>query len=198
MSLALGALQSPVHLDETGWQLAVVIGSFLAAVHAYRKLEPYFAITWFGAGLVFGWFFTAERTHPEALLLPALVVYLAAAVSKGIIERGALAGNHVVHVLATGLFSGLIALPLESAARAMPWVLPRDAPDVFDGAVKPEWLGGVPAGQLVLWSLTGALFYGLYKLLDHIGLGPVLQTVLLFAGMPFLVMFIEYLLGLMA
>jgi len=127
-----------------------------------------------------------------------LVVYLAAAVTKGIVERGALAGNHVVHVLATGVFSALIALPLESAARAMHWALPRDAPGVTHGVLQPRWLGGVPGDQLVLWALIGTLFYGLYKLLDHIGLGPALQTVLLFAGMPFVVKFIEYLLGIMA
>jgi hypothetical protein len=194
----LAAIESPVHLNETSWRLAVVIGTFLAAVHAYRKLEPYFAVTWFGSGLVFGWFFTEAHTKPEALLLPVLVVYIAAAVTKGIVERGALAGNHVVHVLATGLFAALVALPLESAARAMHWVLPRDAPSVTHGVIKSQWLGGVPGDQLVLWGLVGTLFYGLYKILDHIGLGPVLQTVLLFVGMPFLVMFTEYLLRLMS
>jgi hypothetical protein len=194
----LAAIQSPLHLDELFWRLAVVVGTFLAGVHAYRKLEPYFAITWFGAGLVFGWFFTEAHTQPEALLLPALVVYLAAALTKGIVEQGALAGNHVAHVLATGLFAAVVALPLESAARAMHWVLPRDAPDVLHGALEPRWLGGVPGEQLVLWSLVGALFYGLYKVLDHVGLGPVLQTVLLFVAMPFLVQFTGYLLALMA
>ncbi len=197
MNALLLAIKSPVQLTEVSWQLAVVIGTFLAGVHAYRKLEPYFAITWFGSGLVFGWFFTEAHTRPEALLLPALVVYLAAAVTKGIVERGAFAGNHVVHVLATGVFAAVIALPLESAARAMHWVLPRDAPNVTHAVIKAQWLGGVPADQLVMWALVGTLFYGLYKLLDHIGLGPVLQTVLLFAGMPFLVKFTDYLLGLM-
>jgi hypothetical protein len=102
-ALALAALESPVHLNAQAWQLAIVIGTFLAGVHAYRKLSPYFAITWFGAGLVFGWFWTDARTSPEALLLPALVIYLAAALTKGLVERGAFAGNHVVHVLAAGV-----------------------------------------------------------------------------------------------
>ncbi len=101
----LAEVASPVHLDAQAWLLFVVLGTFLAGVHAYRKLTPYFAITWFGAGLVFGWFWTENRTHPEALLLPAFVVYLAAAITKGVVERGSLAGNHVVHVLASGIFA---------------------------------------------------------------------------------------------
>ena len=49
-------------------------------------------------------------------------------------------------------------------------------------------LGGVPFGAVVDWTLGAGLFYGAYKVLDHTGLQQgALQTVLLFAGMPFLV-----------
>ena len=181
----------PIHLQSQAWQLAVVIGTFLAGVHAFRKLSPYFAITWFGSGLVLGWFWTEHRGAPEALLLPALVIYIAAAVSKGIVERGTFTGNHIVHVIATGLFTGLIALPLETAADAMRWITPRGAPAVTHGHVKPEWLGGGSADLAVQWAVLGFIYYTLYKILDHIGLGSVLQTVLLFAAMPFLPRLVE-------
>ncbi len=187
---------NPVHVDSHAWQLAVVVGTFLAGVHAFRKLSPYFAITWFGAGLVLGWFWTAHHAAPEALLLPALVVYIAAAVSKGIVERGRFTGNHVVHVIATGLFSGLIALPLETAAESMRWITPRGAPPVTAGRIRPEWIGGGSADLVVQWMVLGLLFYALYKILDHVGLGSVMQTVLLFAAMPFLPRVVDAALGL--
>jgi len=167
------------------WRLFVVVATVLAFAHSYRKLSPYFAVTWFGAGLVFGWFYTGHRSSPEALLLPALVVYLAAAVAKGIVERGALAGNHVVHVLAAGVFGGLIALPLESSAAAMGWTTPR-SPAVRLWALSHTWTGGVPPELVLQWSVLSTLFYGVYKLLDHVGLGPALQAIVLLVAMPFL------------
>ena len=191
-------MSSPVHLDATAWLLAVCIGSFLAATHAYRKLSPYFAIAWFGSGLVFGWSWTASHSAPEAWLLPALVTYLAAAVTKGLVETGRFSGNHVVHVLATGVFTGVVALPLEAAARAMGWTVPREAPRVLPSNWSGPWLGGVPADVVLQWMVVGAAFYGVYKLLDHIGVGAALQTVLLFAAMPFLPRGIEAALRAMA
>lgn len=167
------------------WRLFVVVATGLAFAHAFRKLSPFFAVTWFGAGLVFGWFYTSHRSSPEALLLPALVVYLAAAVAKGIVERGALAGNHVVHVLAAGVFGGLIALPLESSAAAMGWTTPS-SPALRLWALDHTWTGGVPPELVLQWSVLSTLFYGVYKLLDHVGLGPTLQTIVLFVAMPFL------------
>jgi len=183
-----------VELGPGAWRLAVVVGVFLAGAHAYRKLSPFFAIAWFGAGAVFGWFWTEHHAAPEALLLPAFLTYIAAALTKGLVEGGRFAGNHVVHVLVTGVLTGVVALPVESAGAAMGWVLPRGAPRIFGGALDPEWLGGVPLDAVVQWSLVGTLFYGLYKLLDHIGLGGTMQTVLLFGGMPFLVRFADWLL----
>jgi hypothetical protein len=183
-----------VHLDAGAWRLAVVLGTFLAGAHAYRKLSPYFAIAWFGSGLVFGWFWTDQHAAPEALLLPAFLTYLAAALTKGLVEGGRFSGNHVVHVIVTGVLTGVVALPVESAGAAMGWVLPRGAARITGGAVDPEWLGSVPLDTVVQWSLVGTLFYGLYKLLDHIGIGSTMQTVLLFGGMPFLVRFAEWVL----
>lgn len=174
------------------WRLFVVVATVLAFAHAYRKLSPFFAVTWFGAGLVFGWVYTAHRSAPEALLLPALVVYLAAAVAKGIVERGALAGNHVVHVLAAGVFGGLIALPLESSAAAMGWITPRSPVLRLWALSDHTWTGGVPPELVLQWSVLSTLFYGVYKLLDHVGLGPALQTIALFAAMPFLPRLIEW------
>jgi hypothetical protein len=184
-----------LNLDVGAWRLAVVIGTFLAGAHAYRKLSPYFAIAWFGSGLVFGWFWADQHAAPEALLLPALLTYLAAALTKGLVEGGRFAGNHVVHVLVTGVLTGVVALPVESAGVARGWLLPRGAPAVTGRAVDPEWLGGVPLDAVIQWSLFGTLFYGLYKLLDHIGLGGTMQTVLLFGGMPFVVRFAEWILA---
>lgn len=178
-------------LDLHHYRLFVAGGVFLAATHAYRKLSPYFAITWFGAGLVFGYLWRTGNPMPEVVLLPALVVYLAAAVTKGLVETSErVAGNHVVHVILTGLFSGVIALPLEASARAMGWPLPRPASRVLLG-VSPDWLGGVTLDAFALWVIVGTLFYGTYKVLDHIGLGKAVQTVLLFGAMPLLVMAAE-------
>ena len=187
----------PVQLHDQAWQLAVVIRHLPRGVHAFRKLSPYFAITWFGAGLVFGWFWTEHRQAPEALLLPALVVYIAAAVTKGIVERGVLAGVHIVHVLATGLFAGLIALPLETAAASMRWVTPRPRaqPDARPRQGRVD-SGGGSADLALQWVAVGLVFYGVYKILDHIGLGVVVQTILLFALMPVLPKLIAWLLGL--
>ena len=180
-----------IHLGATEWRLFVVVLTALAFVHGYRKLSPFFAVTWFGAGLIFGWFFTSHRSSPEALLLPALVVYLAAAVAKGIVERGALAGNHVVHVLATGVFGALIALPLESAASKMDWTTPHSPfPRLWDLS-DHTWTGGVPLELLLEWGVVATLFYGVYKLLDHVGLGATLQTIVLFGAMPFLPRLVE-------
>ena len=180
-----------IHIGAPEWRLFVVVLTVLAFVHAYRKLSPFFAVTWFGAGLIFGWFFTSHRSSPEALLLPALVVYLAAAVAKGIVERGALAGNHVVHVLATGVFGALIALPLESSARSMDWITPRGPSLVLWPFAQHTWTGGVPLELPLQWAVVATLFYGVYKLLDHVGLGAALQTIVLFGAMPFLPRLVE-------
>ena len=195
MSLLLARLQSPVSLDAQAWTLFVVVATFLAGVHAFRKLSPYFAVAWFGSGLVFGWFWTAQREAPAALLLPALVTYLGAAITKGLVERGMFAGNHLVHVLAAGLCAGLIALPLEAACDAMGWVTPRDAADITGGVLDGPWLGGATADLAIQWGVLGLAFYGAYKLLDHVGIGPVLQTVALFGVMPFLPRGVEIALG---
>ena len=174
------------------WRLFVAVGTVLCFVHAYRKLSPFFAVTWFGAALIFGWFYTANRSSPEALLLPGMVVYLAAAVAKGVVERGALAGNHVVHVLASGVFGGLIALPLESSAAAMGWTTAR-SPFLRLWALSDHtWTGGVPPELILQWGVLSTLFYGVYKLLDHVGLGTTLQTIVLFAAMPFLPLLIDW------
>lgn len=167
-------------------RLLLAAGVFLAATHAYRKLSPYFAMTWFGAGLVFGWLWAEPPRGPEVVLLPVLVVYAAAAATKGLVERGRLAGNHLVHVLVTGLLSAAVALPYEALARELGLPVPRPAGRVLLG-VSPGWLGGVTLDVALLWAIVGTVFYGAYKLLDHVGLGRPLQTVLLFAATPLMV-----------
>jgi hypothetical protein len=194
MSLALLDVASPVQLNPLVWTLFVSVGTALAFVHAFRKLSPYFAAAWFGSGLVFGWFWTADRGAPEALLLPVFVTYLAAAVTKGVVEQGRFSGNHLVHVLCAGLFAGLIALPLEATCAAMGWATPRAAPALQVGVLDGPWLGGASAAAVLQWSLLGTLFYGTYKVLDHLGVGPVVQTVALFGVMPFLPRFADFLL----
>lgn len=194
MNLALAELESPLSLDAQAFRLFVVVATFLAGVHAFRKLSPYFAIAWFGSGLVFGWFWTPHRT-PEALLLPALVTYLAAALTKGLVESGTFEGNHLVHVLVAGVCAALLALPLEAACDAMGWATPRGAPDITGGALDGPWFGGASADLAIQWGVLGLVFYGTYKLLDHIGIGPVLQTVALFGVMPFLPRGVEAVLG---
>jgi len=179
-------MSSPLHLDPQSWRLAVCLLVFLAAVHAYRKLSPYFAVTWFGSGLVFGWVWAQGPVLPETLLLPVGVIYLAAALTKGLVEQGRFAGNHVLHVALAGLLTAVVAAPLEAAARAMGWPLPRGAPALLPSELDGPWLGDVPADVLLQWLLLGSAFYGLYKLLDHSGLGVALRTLLLFAAMPFL------------
>jgi len=175
-------------LDLGAWRLLLAVATFLAACHAWRKLSPYFAATWFGSGLVFGYLWAGGRGDPEAVLPSLLLIYLAAALSKGLVEsRPALAGNHPAHVVVTALVAGLLALPLESAARQCGWPLPRSHAGELWG-VSADWLGGVPLAAAVDLSIAAGLFYGTYKVLDHIGLGQgALQTVLHFGAMPFLV-----------
>jgi hypothetical protein len=187
-----------IHVGPGEWRLFVVVLTVLAFAHGYRKLSPFFAVTWFGAGLIFGWFFTDHRSSPEALLLPVLVVYLAAAVAKGVVERGALAGNHIVHVLATGVFGALIALPLESSAAAMGWTTPRSTFIRLWAQSEHTWTGGVPLELPLQWAVLSTLFYGVYKLLDHVGLGATLQTIVLFGAMPFLPRGVEAIMGWMS
>lgn len=186
-----------IHVDAQDWRLFVAVASFVAFVHAYRKLSPFFAVTWFGSSLLFGWFWTTQHGSPEALLLPGLVTYVAAAVAKGIVERGALAGNHVVHVLATGVFAGLIAMPLEAAVNAMNWTTARGPILSLWPRANPVWTGGVPPELIIQWMVVGTLFYATYKLLDHVGLGPAMQTIVLFAAMPFLPKLMEAVLRLL-
>ena len=175
-------------LDLSTWRLLLAVATFLAASHAWRKLSPYFCATWFGAGLLFGYLWTGGRGDPAVVLPPALLVYLAAAVTKGLIEtRPALAGNHLVHVLVTALVGGLLALPFEATARVRDWPLPRAHTGSLWG-IPADALGGVPLAAAVDWSIAAAVFYGTYKLLDHVGLKQgALQTVLLFGAMPFVV-----------
>jgi len=173
-------------LSAEHYRLLVSVAYFLAAVHAWRKLSAYFAACWFGSGLVFGWFWHTGETLPEAVLLPALLVYQAAAVTKGLVEtRERVRGNHLLHVLLTGVLTGVLALPWLAAARAMGWALPRDASRALWG-VSPDALGGVGLDATLLWVLLGTAFYGTYKLLDHTGLPRWLQTLAVFGVMPWL------------
>ena len=177
-------------VDLETYRLVLALGTFLAAVHAYRKLSPYFAITWFGAALVFGYLWSGGPAEPERVLLPGLVFYLSAAVTKGLVEtRSGVRGNHVVHVIMTGLFGGLLALPIEAAARVDRWPVPTMSRGRLWGV--GDLVGGVPLDVVVTWCLAATFFYGTYKVLDHIGLGKPLQTVALFAAMPFLPMGLE-------
>ncbi|GJM23341.1 MAG: hypothetical protein DHS20C15_32560 [Planctomycetota bacterium] len=174
----------PLHAEH--YRALVSVGFFLAAVHAWRKLSPYFAACWFGSGLVFGWFWNQGDALPETVLLPALLVYQAAAVTKGLVEtRDRVRGNHLFHVLLTGLLTGVLALPWEAAARAMSWELPRRATRDLWG-LPPDALGGVGLDATLLWVLLGTAFYGVYKLLDHTGLPRWLQTLAIFGVMPWL------------
>ncbi len=170
-----------------GWQVIVAVATFLVGVHAYRKLSPFFAITWLGAGLLFGALWSGVAVRPEVSLLPVVVFYLSAAVTKGLVEtRDRVRGNHLVHVVMTGVFGGVIALAVESAGRSAGWVLPDTGASA--GGFSP---GGVPWRVVAGWAVASTAFYGLYKLLDHVGLQRPAQTVLLFAAVPFLVRGVE-------
>lgn len=180
-----------------GYKLFLAVGFILAGAHAHTKLSPYFAATWFGSGLVFSYAFAGRDSALELVLLPPLVFYMAAATTKGLVEtRESLRGNHVVHVLATGLFSGVVALPLLAAADGMGWAAPGAVPSLgFLSGVDPAWLGGVAPGAVVLWMMAGFVFYGVYKILDHTGLGRPAQTVLQFGAAWFLPALVSTLLG---
>jgi hypothetical protein len=172
-----------IHLDESSWRVIVVVAFALAALHAWTKLSRLFALTWFGAGVEYAWFALGRQATLEALVLPAFVIYLAAALTKGLVERGRFRGNHLLHVVATGVFSGLVVLPLASAAMGMGW---PGTHELGGAAPSGPWIGGVPAGLVVRWVVTGGLFYGTYKLLDHAGLGRLLQVPALAVSMVFL------------
>lgn len=173
-----------LELEPWHYRVFVAVLTGLAFVHAHRKLSPYFAATWFGAAGTFAWIWAKGVSPPESFLLPGLVVYMAAAITKGVVEtRDGVRGNHFVHVVMTGLFTGLLVLPFEAAARAMTWNLPHYGPGDVLGLPS---LGGVPSGSVVLWMVVGFVFYGTYKVLDHIGIGPAVQAVAVFAVTPFL------------
>lgn len=174
-------------LDATGYRFVVALLSLTAGVHAWTKLSPYFAATWFGSAAVFGYLFGEGDALPETVLLPGLVVYMAAAVTKGLVEtRDGVRGNHLVHVLMTGVFSGLLVLPFVAAARASDWALPRGRADAPWG-LDDGWLEALHLDAGLRWSLVGLAFYGSYKLLDHSGLSRGLQTVAVFGVPPLLV-----------
>jgi hypothetical protein len=167
------------------YQAFLVVLAVLCASHAHRQVSPFFAITWWGASLIFGWFWADGRPAPELVLLPGIVIYTAAAVTKGLLEtRPSLAGAHSLHVVMTGVLSGLLALPFESVARAMGWSVPRPAGRTLLW-VKSEWLGGVTLDAAAAWGIAGFLLYGVYKVLDHIGLPKGNQVIALLASMPF-------------
>ena len=177
---------SGLDLDLGAYQVVVAVATFLAAIHAWTKLSPEFAGSWFGAGLVFGWSWAPRGAGPEAVLLPVLVVYEAAAVTKGLVEtRDRVRGNHVVHVIMTGLLSAVLALPWEAAARAAGWPRPRTPGRELWG-VPADALGGVGLDTVALWTILGGLFYGAFKVVDHSGLPRGLQVLVLFGGVPFL------------
>ncbi len=182
-----------IEIDQAGYRLFLAGCFFLAYVHAYRKLSPYFAATWFGAALLFAYRWSGSGV-PELLLLPGVVFYLAAAATKGLVEtRERWQGNHPLHVVITGLFSGVVALPVLASADAMGWpARPGSSPGMpwLDG-IPSSWLGGVPGPQVGLWVVAGLVFYGAYKILDHMGLGKPLQTVLVFVVAPLLVPLVE-------
>lgn len=184
-------------IDVEGFRLFLAIGFLLAGAHAHVKLSPYFASTWFGSGLVFAWFWGGRAPAVETLLMPALVFYVAAAVTKGLVEnRPRLAGNHAAHVVIGGVCSGLVALPLLACATLLGAAAPgpTTGPAWLD-EVPAAWLGYVPAPSLAAWIVAGTVFYGAYKILDHIGLGKPLQTVAIFAAAPFLPRVVRAVLG---
>ncbi len=204
------SLPNPVAAD---YRLALLVATFLVAVHAYRKLSPYFAMTWLGAGLLFGALWGSpswrlpDAVRPEVVLLPAVLFYLSAAVTKGLVEtRDGVRGNHFVHVLMTGVIGGVLALPIEYAGRTAAWQLPSTGvpernglDDVVgglvgaaeEGVIGATELAGVPLAVVAGWAVAATAFYGTYKILDHIGLSKALQCVLLFVAMPFVVQGVE-------
>lgn len=184
-------------VDVEGLRLFLAVGFFLAGAHAHSKLSPFFAATWFGAALVFAWFWSGGDGDVESLLTPGLVFYVAAAATKGLVEnRERLAGNHVVHVLITGLISGAVVMPLLAGAQLLGAHLPgeRSGP-VFLSDVPAGWLGHVSPTLVASWVVAGTLFYGVYKILDHVELGKPLQTIAVFVSAAFLPRLVGVVLG---
>ena len=180
--------------DASDWRWVVAISVFLVGVHAYRKLSPYFAVTWIGAGALFGALWCADgfewpaQVRSEVVLLPVSLFYLAAALTKGIVEtRDRLRGNHFFHVLMTGVFAGLLGLSLKSSADASGFHLQSFGIDGNLLSSSGMEIGGVPLAVGLGWAVAASAFYGIYKLFDHAGLSKPLQTVVLFVSMPFLV-----------
>lgn len=189
-------MSAPVDIGLHDYQAFLTAATVFAAAHAYRKLSPFFCVSWFGAGWIFAYLWTQARPAPEVVLLPPLVFYLAAALTKGLVEtRASVQGNHLVHVAMTGVLSGVVALPLIAVAGAMGWSVPRPASRVLL-SVNGSWLGGPTLDAVWLWIAAGGVFYGAYKLFDHVGLSRGWQLVLLFGSTPFLVMGAEWLHGL--
>lgn len=188
-------MNAPIDLGLHDYQFYLTGCTVFAAAHAYRKLSPFFCVSWFGAGWIFAYLWTEARPAPEVVLLPPLVFYLAAALTKGLVEtRGIVRGNHLVHVLMTGVLSGVVALPLLAVADAMGWGVPRPASRLLFG-LSGRWLGGPTLDAVWLWMTAGAVFYGAYKLLDHVGLNRTWQLLLMLGSTPFLVMTAEWMHG---
>ena len=153
---------------------AMVVLVALAALHAWTKLSPRFARRWFGSAVLFGatWTLAGRLELPTgdvlALIVPAFVFYVAAAVTKGLVEStDALAGRHVVHVVMTALFAVAIAWPHERLWRERAWF-----PTSSEVSIA------------LAWGAAAFVFYGTYKLVDHSTWSQNTQRVALAVAMP--------------
>ena len=173
----MSALAAPPAASLPPWSVylvALCVLVVLAIVHAGVKLSSGFAWRWFVGAALFGatWGLggrlAAPSAAPLALLVPAFVFYVAAAVTKGIVEStDALAGRHVVHVLMTGVFAVAIAWPHEVLWREGGWV-----------EVSPA------SARALAWGVAAFLFYGAYKLVDHARWPAAARVLVLLLAMP--------------
>lgn len=157
-----------------GYLAAMLALAGLCGVHAWCKLSPAFARRWFTSAVLFavtwrlGGRLGPPSGDPLAVAAPLLVIYLAAAVTKGIVEATrALAGRHAVHVVMTGLFAAAIAWPHEALWSQRGWV-----------AASP------PRAALAAWGAAALVFYGTYKLVDHAAWPDALRWLVLVLAMP--------------
>jgi hypothetical protein len=166
------------------------LANALAFVHAYRKLRRISRRRGSGAASC-----RLVLTHPQrarALLLPVLVTYLAAALTKGVVEQG-LRGQPPRARLCAGIFAGFVALPLEAAAATMKWTVPHGAPASTRRDRRP-WFGGANPARRAVVAARHAVLRHLQAARPH-RRRPVRDRGL-FVVMLFLPRFAEFLLKL--
>lgn len=181
------------HAPEIG--LALVVPLLIA--HAVLSHGVWFAAIWIGLASAFGLAREAWTAAATGLVrygdawawvgdVPLYVgpgwcagIYLGALFAKGFVERSRLRGRIAPFVAAHGLFTAVVALPVEAVAAPAGWWR-------FDLETRVR-VFETPLLALVGWALGGALFGLAYRLASRRTSHDPAKFRLLLVALPFLV-----------